>query len=142
MNNKLKEIKENLPKNCCSFCTHLSLSGPSEDYTYKIKCVLSDSTPEVSGCCDYFEPEYTKLNVTDLDESFMNFLDICLRVDYEDYLNSAYWQLFKESVLEEYDHKCNLCGTTKNVEVIHLNKNLGRETFDDVAVICNKCLFK
>lgn len=140
MNNKLKEIKENLPKNCCSFCTHLSLDGPDDDFRYDIRCVISDSIPEASGCCNYFEPEYTKLTTSDLDNFYINFLDTCLRIDYDDYLKSVYWQLFRDHALSEYDYKCSICGSYNNVNVIHLNKNLGRETLNDVMVVCSDCL--
>lgn len=140
MNNKLKEIKENLPKNCCSFCTHLSLDGPDENFRYDIRCVISDSIPEASACCNFFEPEYTKLTTTDLDNLYINFLDTCLRIDYKDYLKSVYWQLFKENTLSEYNYKCSICGSHDNVDVIHLNKNLGRETLNDVMVVCYDCM--
>lgn len=139
MNNKLKELEENLPKNCCSFCTHLSFKGPDEDFRYDIRCIILDTIPEASSCCDYFEPEYSKLATTDLDNLYINFLDTCLRIDYSEYLKSAYWQLFKENVLREYNHKCCICGSSKNVDVFHLKKSLGRETLDDVMVICNEC---
>lgn len=139
MNNKLKELEESLPKNCCSFCTHLSLNGPDEDYRYQIKCIILDATPKASGCCSFFEPEHTKLTTTDLDNLYINFLETCLRIDYDDYLNSIYWQLFKENVLYEYNHKCSVCGSRDDLEVLHLNRNLGRETLDDIIVVCSEC---
>ena len=31
MNIKMKELEESLPKESCSFCSHLSLEGPNQD---------------------------------------------------------------------------------------------------------------
>lgn len=140
MNNKLKEIEENLPKNCCSFCTHLSFNGPDEEYRYDIRCIMLDTIPEALGCCDFFEPEYTKLSTVDIDNLYIHFLETCLRVDYSDYLKSAHWQLFKENTLAEYNNKCSICGSNENVDVFHLKKNLGRETLNDVMVVCHDCM--
>jgi hypothetical protein len=37
MDNKINELKKNLPKESCSFCTHLSLDGPDENLKYNVK---------------------------------------------------------------------------------------------------------
>ncbi|MDU2197930.1 MAG: hypothetical protein E7E21_05895 [Peptostreptococcaceae bacterium] len=140
MNNEVKKLEANLPRNCCAFCTHLSFEGPNENYTYDIKCIMLDKEPKPDEYCEYFEPENTKLNTYDLDNLYINFLETCLRVNYTDYLNSIYWKLFKEKVLSEYNYKCSICGSSKNVNVYHLRKNLGRETLNDVMVMCNECL--
>lgn len=140
MSSKLKDLEEKLPKNCCSFCTHLSLKGPNEDYKYDIKCIILDTAPSLNGCCEYFEPEYTRLSTSDVDNLYINFLETCLRINYDDYLNSIYWKFFKEKTLSEYNHKCCICGSNKNVDVYHLRKNLGRETLNDVMVMCSECV--
>lgn len=140
MNNEVKKLEANLPRNCCAFCTHLSFEGPNENYTYDIKCIMLDKEPKPDEYCEYFEPENTKLNTYDLDNLYINFLETCLRVNYTDYLNSIYWKLFKEKVLSEYNYKCSICGSSKNVNVYHLRKNLGRETLNDVMVMCDECL--
>ena len=36
MDNKINELKKNLPKESCSFCTHLSLDGPDENLKYNV----------------------------------------------------------------------------------------------------------
>lgn len=53
-----------------------------------------------------------------------------------------YWKLFKERTLLENNFTCSICGSTENVDVYHVNKNLGRETSKDVVVKCNKCICK
>ena len=80
MDNKINELKNNLPKESCSFCTHLSLDGPDENFKYNIKCVIYDSLPKCSSKCEYFEAEYSNLNSYDLDKLYIKFLDSCLRV--------------------------------------------------------------
>lgn len=139
MNSKLKKLEENLPKNCCSFCSNLSLKGPDEEYKYDIKCVIFDKIPRSNYCCELFEPEHTNLSIEDLDNHYMNFLETCLRVPYDEYLKSAHWQVFKEKTLYENNYSCSICGSKENVNVYHIRKNLGRETQSDVIVMCSKC---
>ena len=140
MNNEIKNLESILPRNCCAFCTHLSFEGPTENYNYNIKCIILDKEPNPKDYCEYFEPENTKLNTCDLDNLYISFLETCLRISYSDYVNSIYWKLFKERVLSEHNYKCSICGSDKNVDVHHLKKNLGRETLNDVIVMCNECL--
>ena len=140
MNNEIKNLESILPRNCCAFCTHLSFEGPTENYNYNIKCIMLDKEPNPKDYCEYFEPENTKLNTCDLDNLYISFLETCLRISYSDYVNSIYWKLFKERVLSEHNYKCSICGSDKNVDVHHLKKNLGRETLNDVIVMCNECL--
>ncbi|MGL6104830.1 hypothetical protein [Romboutsia sp.] len=142
MRSKMNELENKLPKECCSFCTHLSLDGPDENYRYDIKCIILNCTPNAQQNCLYFEPEYTVLNNHDLDDMYVDFLEICLRVSYEDYLKSLHWQLFKEFALKEYKNKCSICGSNEDVDVYHLNRNLGKETIDDVTVVCKECIRK
>ena len=52
MDNKINELKKNLPKESCSFCTHLSLDGPDENLKYNVKCVIFDSIPICNENCE------------------------------------------------------------------------------------------
>lgn len=142
MNTKIKEIEEQLPKNCCSFCRHLSLQGPDEKFRYEIKCIMLDATPAPEKYCEYFESEYSNLTHKDLDIMYINFLETALKIDYTSYLKSIHWQLFKEKALNHYNHKCSKCENTENLNVYHKVKNLGRENFEDVEVLCHNCLEK
>ncbi|MGL5692682.1 MAG: hypothetical protein ACRCXA_01295 [Peptostreptococcaceae bacterium] len=140
MDNKIKKLEDSLPRNCCSFCTHLSLEGPNKDYIYDITCIMFDNEPNPTECCEYFEPEYTELTTNDLDNMYINFLETCLRVNYKSYLDSIHWKIFKGRAMKEFDYKCSICGSSHDVDVYHIRKNLGRETLNDVIVICNECL--
>ncbi|MEG1408548.1 MAG: hypothetical protein RSD36_01790 [Terrisporobacter sp.] len=139
MNNNNKVLEDKLPKNCCTFCSHLSLEGPDESYRYYIKCIINDSIPNPSDYCKYFKQEHTHLNKDDLDDLYLNFLETSLRIKYEDYLNSIYWKVFKENILNKHDNSCSICKSKNNVDVYHINKNLGRETDEDVIVLCPLC---
>lgn len=140
MNNKYKILEDNLPRNCCTFCSHLSLEGPDKHYRYYIKCIINNSIPNPTDYCKHFTQEHTNLNTNDLDNLYLNFLETCLRVKYDDYLQSIYWQIFKENILKKHNYACSLCESTTDVDVYHINKKLGRETDDDVIVLCSKCI--
>lgn len=59
---------------------------------------------------------------------------------YDDYLLSPHWLEFKKEVLKFYGKKCSHCGDTKKLNVHHLNYDcLGKETFNDVIVLCQNC---
>ena len=75
MDNKINELKRNLPKESCSFCTHLSLEGPDENFKYNIKCVIFDKQPKCDTNCEYFESEYSRLNYYDLDNLYIYVLN-------------------------------------------------------------------
>lgn len=140
MDNKVKKLKDNLPRSCCAFCTHLLFEGPNENYTYNIKCIMLDNQLSAEQYCEYFEPEHTELKTSDLDNIYIDFLETCLRVKFKDYLNSMHWRIFKEKALYEYNNKCSICNSPKNLDVYHLRKTLGREELSDVIVICDECL--
>lgn len=142
MNKKIKEIEDKLPKDCCCMCSYLSLEGPDDFLKYEIKCVLHNSTPNPKDYCEYFEAEHSDLSTSDLDNLYLNFLEACLKVKYEDYLDSIYWKLFREQILYKNHYRCTICHSNENVEVYHLNKKFGRETEDDVILLCSKCLKK
>ena len=140
MNTKIKNLEEKLPKKCCSYCKHLSLEGPNKDFTYNIKCIIPDDIPLNADLCENFDPENTNFNTSDLDAIYIKFLESNLRVDYNSYLKSLHWQIFKEKALNHYNNQCSKCGCNENLNVYHKNKHLGRETYDDVNILCENCL--
>lgn len=138
----INKLEESLPKECCSFCSHLSLDGPDADYQYNIKCIMLDALPESNTRCEFFSPERTTLTTEDLDNLYINYLEACIKVNYDNYLNSIHFKLFKEKALSHYNNKCVLCGCNNNLEIHHVNKKLGRESLDDVFVVCSDCIAK
>lgn len=62
-------------------------------------------------------------------------------VDYTTYLRTKHWERFKEEALKKACFKCQVCNAENTVLFVdHYNyHNLGRETFDDVIVLCAAC---
>lgn len=142
MNAKIKALEAKLPKKSCSDCKHLSLEGPNKDFTYDIKCVILDTAPLAEITCESFDPENTRFNNIDLDNLYVNFLESTLKVNYSTYLKSLHWKVFKEKALNHFENECSKCGCIDNLEVYHINDTFGRETYDDVNVLCQNCLNK
>ena len=74
MNNNINELKKNLPKESCSYCTHLSLDGPDENFRYNLKCIIFDSLPKCNGNCEYFEPEYSGISSYEVDNLYIIYI--------------------------------------------------------------------
>ncbi len=139
MNDYLKLLEQSLPKKNCAICTHLSLVGPNDDYEYDITCVLLDSLPDTSSVCDLFSPTYSDSTEFDIDTMYFNFLESCLKVPLDVYKNSLHFRILKEKTLIKHDYSCSKCSSKNNIDVYHINENLGRENLDDVTVYCNSC---
>ena len=75
MKRENKILEDKLPKNCCTFCSHLSLEGPDENFRYYIKCIIKNSIPKPSDCCEFFSQEHTHLTTCNLDYLYLDFLD-------------------------------------------------------------------
>jgi len=65
-------------------------------------------------------------------------------LDFATYLRTKHWVYFKEEALKKACFKCQACNTSDRVISVHHNNynNLGRETFEDVIVLCETCLVK
>ena len=89
-----------------------------------IVILIKNSIPKPSDCCEFFCQEHTHLTTCNLDYLYLDFLETCLRIKYEDYLNSLYWQLFRENILKKHNYSCSMCNSCEDVNVYHLNKLL------------------
>lgn len=70
--------------------------------------------------------------------------DIQLLIDlsYKRYLKTKYWDMVRDTMHEHIGKKCEICGNGKNIHVHHFNyENLGKETFNDLACLCEGCHF-
>jgi len=75
-------------------------------------------------------------------EKFYNkFLNSLVTMEYNDYLSTKHWRHFREEALKFYNNKCQLCGNSDESLHLHHNnyKNRGRETFNDVTLLCSSC---
>lgn len=63
-------------------------------------------------------------------------------INYEEYLQSDYWDSIKNQVLERDDYRCRLCNSNKKLKVHHRTyNNLGQEKLEDLLTLCGKCHF-
>ena len=63
---------------------------------------------------------------------------------YKDYLKTWHWKHFRREAIKFYQGKCQLCGKKEEHEYnLHLHhnsyENRGRETFNDVILLCANC---
>ena len=59
---------------------------------------------------------------------------------YSDYLNTEHWKHFKSEVIRFYGASCQVCSSSDNLNVHHKTyDNRGRETFNDVVLLCREC---
>jgi len=60
-------------------------------------------------------------------------------MEYTEYLQTEHWKRFRDSYKKNHS-ECELCSSTAQLQLHHKNyKNLGRETFDDVTLLCGSC---
>ena len=65
---------------------------------------------------------------------------ICMGKLYAGYLKSEHWKGFKVKALDYYEHKCQKCGSSRRLNVHHLNYyRLQHELMEDVTVLCWYC---
>jgi 5-methylcytosine-specific restriction endonuclease McrA len=59
---------------------------------------------------------------------------------YNEYLQSEHWQRKRAEALERADRACQLCASTKRLQVHHRSyENLGAEDDADLTVLCADC---
>ncbi|MGG1515463.1 HNH endonuclease signature motif containing protein [Paenibacillus oryzisoli] len=63
---------------------------------------------------------------------------------YLEYLKTDHWRHFRSESIKFYQQKCQLCGKKEEkISNLHLHHNSyvnrGRETFNDVVLLCNTC---
>ena len=61
---------------------------------------------------------------------------------YTDYLQTEYWRKVMENKIKQSGNKCQLCGSTKNLNVHHNSyEHIGNELnhLNDLVVLCKDC---
>lgn len=59
---------------------------------------------------------------------------------YSEYLKSKHWREIRNAAIVHADRRCQLCDSSKGLQVHHRNyKSLGQERLDDVVVLCGAC---
>lgn len=79
-------------------------------------------------------------NFTYDEELYFKILSSLKSMPYKSYLKTEHWQHFRKEVIDHYDGKCAVCNSEKELNVHHRSyKNRGRETFNDVVLLCRDC---
>lgn len=56
------------------------------------------------------------------------------------YLQTPHWKIKRRQAIERADGECEICGSTRELEVHHLNyENLGYEEPEDLMALCHNC---
>jgi hypothetical protein len=85
------------------------------------------------------EPEI-KIDFNSLDD-YGKLIHYLKSIPYDEYLETEHWKHFRNEALKWAGHKCQLCSKEDTTLVIHHKtyENRGRETFNDVIVLCEDC---
>lgn len=91
---------------------------------------------------DWPDPDEKALEM--VNKTYDAMLEEFKSLDYATYLRTKHWQYFQEQALKNACSQCQACNTaSSNLSVHHKNNNnLGRETFNDVIVLCDTCRVK
>ena len=82
-----------------------------------------------------------KLN-NEIDELYKLIINKFNSMPYKEYLETEHWQHFRKEALKSANYKCQVCSKdSDNKLAVHHNNydNRGRETFNDVVVLCDGC---
>lgn len=78
------------------------------------------------------------INMHDKNDS--KYISALCSIPYKEYLETDHWKEIRERMLKLYDYKCQICGSTYNLNVHHNTyENRGCEKDEDLVVLCNKC---
>jgi hypothetical protein len=82
-----------------------------------------------------------KIKVVGKVEGYEDYLNTMKIMPYADYLQTEHWLHFREETIKFFGNKCMICNSEEAVPNVHHRtyENRGRETFNDVIVLCNKC---
>ncbi len=59
---------------------------------------------------------------------------------YKDYLQTKHWRIKKDQYKKEYECKCCMCESTKNLNLHHMTyENIGHENLNDLCYLCKDC---
>ena len=76
-----------------------------------------------------------------IEELYITCLTQFRMMDYKEYIQTEHWKHFRKEVIEYFNGVCQMCGANDvPVEVHHKTyANRGRETFNDVTLLCRHC---
>jgi len=104
---------------------------------YKEKSATKEKPKEVLK----IEKPEIKKEKTEHEKAYNDLINSYKKMDYiSEYLYTEHWEHFKKEVHKFYSNKCVVCCSTEKLSVHHNNyNNIGRETFNDVILVCGDC---
>lgn len=81
-------------------------------------------------------PEYNAV-----DEMYRVLISALKAMDYKEYIKTDHWQHFRSEAVKHFNRTCQLCGANDTTLDVHHKTyvNRGRETFNDVILLCRHC---
>lgn len=95
--------------------------------------------------CQWNEGVKTWQKINNLKQSFVNeneISDYIKSMDYKDFLQTPYWKAISEKVRQKANFKCQICNSSKNLNVHHRSyQHHGNELYhlEDLICICKDC---
>lgn len=89
-------------------------------------------------------PDLNEKTLERVNNSYDSLIEEFKSMDYATYLRTKHWLYFQEETLQKACFKCQGCNKGDTILSVHHHNynNLGRETFDDVIVLCETCRAK
>ena len=133
-NSKLNQIKV-LHK--CPTCGVIKIITPTDQID--LNCLINRN--KINTYNTKIEKRFECDNCTTLKQKEdLKTIDVLIRMSYKDYLKTEHWQKTRISALIKSGYKCQLCGSTHNLNVHHNTyKNRGNEKPEDLIVLCKDC---
>ncbi|MCK4623146.1 MAG: HNH endonuclease [Desulfuromonadales bacterium] len=79
----------------------------------------------------------------DYTDEYEEFINSLRKMPYKNYLRTKHWRHFRSEEIKFFQNKCQMCSSIEKEYSLHLHhnsyKNRGRETFNDVILLCKKC---
>ena len=74
------------------------------------------------------------------DTNYKNYIEYLKNMQYLEYLKTDHWQHFRKEAFKFYKSSCQICNSKNNLNIHHKTyKNRGRETFNDIVILCYNC---
>ena len=121
------------------------LQEGSRQINYQIHLVNTASRALKKERADKFAkanlPIAQLLELGKIDAAYESILAEFRFMDYNEYLKTKHWKHFKIEALTEAHKKCHMCNSEDPMLFVHHRTydNRGRETFNDVIVLCGEC---
>lgn len=110
---------------------------------YFNKIINKDNIKEIKYDVKYLKMiynDYFKNNNTIDNNLYQQTLDYFKSLPYKEYLKTEHWQHFRKEAVKYFQGKCQLCNSEESLNLHHRTyENLGRETFNDVILLCKDC---